>query len=69
VSRSGARRTPVLTVRGVSWGMAAGLVMLVLLVGIAWRTTNVAWFLLFPMLLLGVLFALGVGVLWGLRHF
>lgn len=69
MSGPGARRIPVLTARGVSVGLAAGLVLLALLVGIAWRTTSVAWFLLFPMLLLGVLFALGVGVLWGLRHF
>lgn len=63
------RRTPVLTARVVSWGLAAGLLLLALLIGIAWRTTSAAWFLLFPVLLLGVLGALAVGVLWGLRHF
>ncbi len=69
MSDPGERRTPTLTARGVSWGLALGLVLLALLVGIAWRTTSAAWFLLFPLLLVGVLFALGVGVLWGLRHF
>jgi lysylphosphatidylglycerol synthetase-like protein (DUF2156 family) len=63
------RRTPTLTARGVSWGLALGFVLLALLVGIAWRTTSAAWFLLFPLLLVGALLALAVGVLWGLRHF
>lgn len=69
MSGPGGRRTPVLTARGVSWGLAAGLILLALLVGIAWRTTSPGWFLLFPVLLLGVLGALAGGVLWGLRHF
>lgn len=63
------RRTPLLTARIVSIGVAAGITLLALLVGIAWRTTSPAWFLLFPVLLLGILGALAVGVLWGLRHF
>ncbi len=50
-------------------GVAAGIILLALLVGIAWRTTHPAWFLLFPVLLMGVFGALAVGVLWGLRHF
>ncbi len=63
------RRTPLLTARIVSMGVAAGIILLALLVGIAWRTTHPAWFLLFPVLLMGVFGALAVGVLWGLRHF
>ncbi len=64
-----ARRTPVLTARAVGWGLTLGLILLAVLIGIAWRTTSAAWFLLFPVLLIGVIFALGVGVLWSLRHF
>ncbi len=62
-------RTPVLKSPAALTMVAGGVVLLVLMVGIAWRTTNPAWFLLFPVLLLGVLAALAVGVLWGLRHF
>lgn len=64
-----ARPTPLLTARAVGWGLLLGMILLAVLIGIAWRTTSVAWFLLFPLLLIGVIFALGVGVLWGLRHF
>ncbi len=46
-----------------------GLLLLVLLVGVAWRATTAIWFLLFPVLLVGVLAAAAVGVLWGIRHF
>jgi lysylphosphatidylglycerol synthetase-like protein (DUF2156 family) len=63
------RRTPVLTAPVALATVAAGVVLLLVLVGIAWRSTNAVWFLLFPLLLLGVLGALAVGVLWGLRHF
>ncbi len=63
------RRAPLLTARIVSMGVVTGIILLVLLIGIAWRTTSAAWFLLFPVLLLGILGALAAGVLWGLRHF
>ena len=63
------RRTPVLTAPVALGTVAGGVILLVLLVGVAWRSTNAAWFLLFPVLLMGVLGALAVGVLWGLRHF
>jgi lysylphosphatidylglycerol synthetase-like protein (DUF2156 family) len=59
----------VLTGRIVSWALAAAIVLLALLVGITWKTTSAAWFLLFPVLLAGILAALAAGVLWGLRHF
>lgn len=63
------RRPPVLTAPMALGIVLAGVVLLVVLIGIAWRSTNPIWFLLFPVLLLGVLGALAVGVLWGLRHF
>jgi len=63
------RRTPVLTAPVALGVVAAGIMLLIVMIGIAWRSTNAAWFLLFPVLLMGVLGALAVGVLWGLRHF
>lgn len=59
----------VVTRRAVSWGVAIGLVLLVLLVGIAWRASNAVWFLFFPLLVIGVITAVAMAVLWGLRHF
>ncbi len=62
-------RTPVLKGPAALAMVAGGFALLAVMAGIAWRTTNPVWFLLFPVLLLGVLAALAVGVLWGLRHF
>jgi len=47
----------------------AGVVLFGLLVGIAWRATSAVWFLVFPLLVLGVLASAGIAVLWILRHF
>jgi hypothetical protein len=58
-----------LTRRHVAWGGAAGVVLLLLLIGIAWKATSVLWFLLFPLLLVGLVAAAAMAVLWGLRHF
>ncbi len=58
-----------LTRRHVGWGSIAGLVLLLLLIGIAWKATSVLWFLLFPLLLVGLVAAAAMAVLWGLRHF
>lgn len=60
---------PTLTRRHVAWGGAAGVVLLLLLIGIAWKATSVLWFLLFPLLLVGLVAAAAMAVLWGLRHF
>ncbi len=59
----------VVTRRTVSWTTVAGAVMLGVLVGIAWRTTNAIWFLLFPLLVVGSLIGAAMTVLWALRHF
>lgn len=58
-----------LTRRHVGWGSIAGLGLLLLLIGIAWKATNVLWFLLFPVLLIGLVVAAAMAVLWGLRQF
>lgn len=63
------RRPPVLTARTSAAIGLAGLVLLAVLVGIAWRATSAVWFLVFPLLLLGVLVAAASAALWILRHF
>lgn len=65
----GGRSRRLVTRRMVSWTTLVGVVLLGVLVGIAWRATNVLWFLLFPLLLAGILSAAGMAVLWGLRRF
>lgn len=68
-SRRSTSARPVVTGRSVSWSALAGLILLALLLGIAWRASSVAWFLFFPVLLVGVVAAAAMAVLWGLRHF
>jgi len=63
------RPTPVLTGRVSGILGVMGMALLALLVGIAWRATSAAWFLVFPLLLLGVLVAAAATALWILRHF
>ncbi len=64
-----ARRRAVLSGRASVLVAAAGLIFLILLVGIAQRTTSALWFLMFPLLLLGLLMAAAGAVLRMLRHF
>ncbi len=59
----------MLTGRHASGSMIIGVILLALMLGIAWRATSAVWFLLFPLLLVGLLAAAAVGVLWGIRHF
>jgi len=58
-----------LTRTHVAWSTLAGLMLLLLLIGIAWKATSALWFLLFPLLLVGLVAAAAMAVLWGLRHF
>ncbi len=67
--RSQPRRMRVLTGRFASGSALLGVFLLALLLGIAWRATTAAWFLLFPLLLVGMLAAGAVAVLWAIRHF
>ncbi|HEY3246675.1 MAG TPA: hypothetical protein VGK88_00105 [bacterium] len=62
------RRTTVVGKRTVRLALAGGVALLIVLVGIAWRAQSVGWFLLFPVLLVGVLAAVALGVLAALRH-
>lgn len=62
-------RRPVLTARTSAAIALAGVGLLAVLVGIAWRATSAVWFLIFPLLLLGMLVAAASAALWILRHF
>ena len=62
------QRTTFVGRRTVRIALVGGVVLLILLVGIAWRAQSVGWFLLFPLLLVGVLAAVALGVLAALRH-
>lgn len=63
------RPRSTVTRRTVSATSIAGVIMLGALVGIAWRATNVVWFLLFPLLVVGILAGTAMAVLWAFRHF
>jgi len=62
------RRTTHIGGRTVRIGMLTGGLLLLVLIGIAWRAESAGWFLLFPLLLLGLLAAVALGVLAALRH-
>lgn len=62
-------RPRLLTARVSGAVVLAGVVALAVLVGIAWRATSAVWFLVFPLLLVGVLVAAASAALWILRHF
>jgi hypothetical protein len=55
--------------RTVAWGLALAGGLAVAIVLITWRATSPVLFLLYPLLLLGVLALGALGVLWALRHF
>lgn len=54
--------------RAVRIGPLVGALLLLVVVGITWRAESAGWFLLFPLLLLGLLAAVALGVLAALRH-
>ncbi|MGQ0549835.1 MAG: hypothetical protein ACT4PY_09250 [Armatimonadota bacterium] len=58
-----------LRTRTVGWGLlvAGGLVAVLILV--TWKAASPLLFLLYPILVLGVLALLAMAVLWALRHF
>ena len=55
--------------RTVGWGVIVAAVLVVALVLITWKASNPLLFLLYPVLVLGVLALLAMAVLWALRHF
>jgi hypothetical protein len=62
-------RRAVLSGRASLAVAVAGVAFLIALITIAQRTTSPLWFLLFPLLLLGMLLAAAAAVLRMLRHF
>jgi hypothetical protein len=55
--------------RTVGWGLAVAVALLLVIVLVTWRASSPLLFLLYPILVLGALALLALGVLWALRHF
>ncbi len=55
--------------RTVGWGLVAAGVFVVALVLVTWKATSPLLFLLYPVLVLGVLALVAMAVLWALKHF
>lgn len=55
--------------RTVGWGVVAAAALVVTIVLVTWKATSPLLFLLYPILVLGVLVLLALAVLWALRHF
>jgi hypothetical protein len=55
--------------RTVGWGLVAAAVLVVATVLVTWKATSPLLFLLYPVLVLGVLALLAMAVLWALKHF
>jgi hypothetical protein len=62
-------RTRRLGARTVGWGLLAAGGLVVALVLITWKATSPLFFLLYPLLVLGALALVAMGVLWALKHF
>jgi hypothetical protein len=55
--------------RTVGWGLVAAFVLVAALVLVTWKATSPLLFLLYPLLVLGVLALVATAVLWALKHF
>jgi hypothetical protein len=55
--------------RTVGWGLIVAAALVAAVVLVTWRATSPLLFLLYPVLVLGALALLALGVLWALRHF
>jgi drug/metabolite transporter (DMT)-like permease len=55
--------------RTVGWGLVIAVVLVVAIVLVTWRASSPLFFLLYPILVLGVLALLAMAVLWAFRHF
>jgi len=62
-------RTRRLRSRTVGWGLVAAGGLVVALVLVTWKATSPLLFLLYPVLVLGVLALVAMAVLWALKHF
>lgn len=55
--------------RTVGWGLAVALVLVAVIILVTWKAASPLLFLLYPVLVLGVLALLALAALWMLRHF
>ena len=55
--------------RTVGWGVVVATALVAALIVVTWKASNPLLFLLYPVLVLGVLALLAMAVLWALRHF
>lgn len=53
----------------VGWAVVVATALVAVLVAVTWKATSPLLFLLYPILVLGVLGLLAMAVLWALRHF
>lgn len=55
--------------RTIGWGLVLATVLSAALIVVTWKAASPLLFLLYPVLVLGVLALLAMAVLWALRHF
>jgi hypothetical protein len=53
----------------VGWGLAAAAALICAIVLVTWKAQSPLLFLLYPILVLGILALLAMAALWALRHF
>ena len=55
--------------RTVGWGLLVAMALVAALILITWKASSPLLFLLYPVMIVGVLALLAMAVLWALRHF
>ncbi|HET8678578.1 MAG TPA: hypothetical protein VFM39_00550 [bacterium] len=58
-----------LRARTVGWGLLVATALVTALILITWKASSPLLFLLYPVMIVGVLALLAMAVLWALRHF
>lgn len=55
--------------RTVGWGLLVAIALVAALILVTWKASSPLLFLLYPVMIVGVLALLAMAVLWALRHF
>lgn len=55
--------------RTVGWGLLVATMLVAALILVTWKASSPLLFLLYPVMIVGVLALLAMAVLWALRHF
>lgn len=55
--------------RTVGWGLLVATALVAALILVTWKASSPLLFLLYPVMIMGVLALLAMAVLWALRHF